>query len=183
MSTPDLQLSKPSQPLLPGQPVRLELTVRNTGPEVERFDLEPSGPLTAWVTLSEPEVRIWPGEAATVSVTTSLPSGPHPLAGATVIGVLVHAADGSTASVDVAAEVAPRPAVAVEAPVPHAIRSARWARVHVTVGNPGNTPLTVGVAAQDREGRLEHTLRGRRRSWSCSRAWPPWCRWCCGAPG
>ncbi len=44
--------------------------------------------------------------------------------------------------------------------MPHAIRSSRWARVHVTVGNPGNTPLTVGVAAQDREGRLEHTLRG-----------------------
>lgn len=158
MNRPELHLTRPPSPLEPGRISRGRLLVRNAGPEVERFDLAPTGPLSEWTSLSETEVRLWPGDEREVGVSVELPLGSRPVAGETVLGVTARAQDGATAAAHQPATVAPRFSVEAQAPVPHAIRTPRRALVHVPVTNTGNAPLGMSVAAQDRAGALRQEV-------------------------
>ena len=156
MNVPEVRLTRPAMPLAPGRPFVGRVVVRNTGPEVEQYGLEPVGPLAGWTRLAEPELRIWPGEERETTVTVDLPPGSQPVAGRTSVGVAARTVDGAWAVAETPAEVAPRFELVVQAPVPHAIATTRRALVHATVVNAGNTALGTRVTARDSEGRLLH---------------------------
>ncbi|MCL3860412.1 hypothetical protein [Actinotalea sp. K2] len=158
MISPEVRLTGPTVPLTGGSRLSGRLVVRNTGREVERYEVVATGPLAGWVTLQESEVRIWPGEQREVGLTVTLPTGPAPPAGASEIRVVAIAGDGAWGEARHPVQVAPHPQAELQAPVPHAIGTARRALVHLVVANPGNTPLDLELVARDREGRLAHEV-------------------------
>lgn len=154
MNPPELRLTPVATPLVGGTPATTRLVVRNTGPEVERYELVAVGPLETWTSLEEAELRIWPGEERETQVRVLLPVSSAPHAGPTEVGVMAIAGDGDWAEARTPAHVAPRPQVVPYAPSPHAVRTARRALVHLAVANTGNVPLSVVLVARDREGAL-----------------------------
>lgn len=155
MNIPDVRLDPPTSALEQERPSVSRVVVRNTGPEVERYDLSPAGPLAEWSQLSESEVRVWPGESHEVALTVKIPFGSQPHAGPTVLGVVARAHDGASAAAHEPADVAPYVAASLPPPRPHAVETARRALVLASPVNAGNTPLAVRIFATDREDRLK----------------------------
>lgn len=137
-----------------GTPRRVEVTLRNDGPEVEQVEIRPVGPLAPWVTLEESVVRIWPQEQTRFGLSVQIPSGPAAAAGSSVLALAARTGDGARAEAQVPAEIAVRVEVDLQVPDPHAIETPRLAEVGLHLGNRSNVPVQVVVSATDREGLL-----------------------------
>ena len=154
MSRLDLDLTTPPGAVVPGGMTRTTLSLRNTGTEVERYTLRPSGSLAEWTTLEADELRLFPGEQTSVEVRVAVPCAPLPPAGAASIGVDLVDSDGDRASVERPVTVAPCPTLHIQAPVPGALWTARRALVHADLANIGNVEVPTRLVVRDREGRV-----------------------------
>lgn len=154
MSRLDLDLTTPPEAIAPGSTIRTTLRLRNTGTEVERYALRPSGSLAEWTTLEATEMRLFPGERAAVEIRVAVPCASLPPAGAASIGVDLVDSDGDRASVERPVTVAPCPTLRVEAPVPGALWTVRRALVHADLENVGNVEVPTRVVVHDRDGRV-----------------------------
>lgn len=154
MTAAELSLTPPAAPLLAGVGTRCTLRVVNPGSEVEHYTVQPTGTLAAWTVLEQTELRLWPGRGADVEVRVVFPCAPVPRAGPATVGVVVRNGDGSSATAEQPAAVAPCAILRLDRPEPHALWTAHHALVHVTVGNEGNVALPVRLVVGDREGRL-----------------------------
>lgn len=157
---PEVRLPPPAEPLRPGRPFTTRVTIRNTGPEVERYHVAPQGPLATWSSIDQAEVRIWPGDTAEVTLTVALPQGPEPPAGVSSIGVVVQGHDGTQASAVQAVEVTPHVVLGKPTLVPPAVETRHRARPLLMVTNNGNVGLSLQVTAGDRDGLLVHEQQG-----------------------
>ena len=67
--------------VVPGQAVRIKVSVRNVGTIVETYDLSVLGPARTWVSVAPAEISLFPGDEGTAFVTIKPPRTPNMLAG------------------------------------------------------------------------------------------------------
>ena len=67
--------------VVPGQSVRIKVSVRNVGTIVETYDLSVLGPARTWVSVAPSEISLFPGDEGTAVVTIKPPRSPNMLAG------------------------------------------------------------------------------------------------------
>jgi hypothetical protein len=67
--------------VVPGQAVRIKVSVRNVGTIVETYDLSVLGPARTWVSVAPSEISLFPGDEGTAVVTIKPPRTPNMLAG------------------------------------------------------------------------------------------------------
>ena len=73
--------------VVPGQAVRIKLSVRNVGTIVETYDLSVLGPARTWVSVAPAEISLFPGDEGTAVVTIKPPRTPNMLAGRYEVGI------------------------------------------------------------------------------------------------
>ncbi|MDQ3928613.1 MAG: hypothetical protein M3328_05630, partial [Chloroflexota bacterium] len=69
----DLHVDRAGLDLLPGEVGQVRVHISNTGEVVDSFALSVTGPDPCWFTLSESEVRLFPGESSDVLLQVQLP--------------------------------------------------------------------------------------------------------------
>ncbi|QDB79135.1 hypothetical protein FE251_06940 [Georgenia wutianyii] len=142
-----------------GEPVIV--TVTNTGDVIGGYAVRVLGADPAWVRLSDPEPRLFPGESTTVALELRLPPGLP--AGERRLAVQVREVTGEQAIaieelvVDVAG--APRLGVRLE---PGTVTGGRRAAYGVVVENTGNTLVDAAIVGTDPEHRLDFHLEPSR---------------------
>jgi hypothetical protein len=67
--------------VVPGQSVRIKVSVRNVGTIVETYDLSVLGPARTWVSVAPSEISLFPGDEGSAVVTIKPPRSPNMLAG------------------------------------------------------------------------------------------------------
>lgn len=139
----------PAAPAVPGETVRRDLTVENTGDSVEEIRIGVEGEAGAWAWVTPATFTLGPGERAVASVNVKLPRTPHPPARPLELGVAVGFSGGRTTaftSLDVA------PFIDLFATLGPATSTGRRAGHHVLqVENRGNARLTATVEGESDE--------------------------------
>jgi hypothetical protein len=142
----------------PGDEVRTEITIQNTGRVVDSFRVEPLGALAPWTTVEPDVLPLMPGTDGAVSVsfrpprTPQLPAGEIPWA---VRIVPSEAPDAATVEEGVV-EIAPFTEVSAQMqPRTSRARGRRAGKHELAIDNLGNTSVEVYLTGGDADRKLE----------------------------
>jgi hypothetical protein len=152
--------SAPATPLsvTPGDQVRTEITVRNSGRVVDAYSFEPLGTLAPWMRVEPESLALMPDGEGTVTVTFDPPRTAQLHAGTVPWAVrVVPREDPLGATVEEGTlEVEPFTEVAAELrPRTSRARGRRSGRSELAVDNVGNTAVEVFFAGGDPEHALD----------------------------
>ncbi|WP_204071981.1 zinc ribbon domain-containing protein [Planotetraspora phitsanulokensis] len=159
-----LELDMAEAAVEPGGQARVRVTVYNTGTRVERFALAVTGTAARWATADPAELTVYPGAAATSTVTFAPPRGPGGPAGvwdfavqaaSEVSGGLRQSAPGTLSVARFHALTA--------ALSPVAARGGSRTRQVLVLDNQGNAPEDVWLSATDPENELRIALPASAR--------------------
>ncbi len=139
----------------PGQTLRHNLTIQNSGDSPATFVIGVSGVPTEWLWLSQETISLPPGGQAALQLAVSLPPGPATEPGIYPLTWQMESPDypGWAQSEALYLEVEATPAVQMSKPEPVAVVSRPFRRAgqtHVTIANWGNIPAQVYVSGQER---------------------------------
>ncbi|UJP41044.1 carboxypeptidase regulatory-like domain-containing protein [Cellulomonas palmilytica] len=142
----------------PHQGASLVATVTNTTDVIAGYAVRVLGADPSWVSVDEPQLRLFPSETAAVVVTLRLPEGLP--AGERRVAVQVRdLADESAIAVqDVVLDVPPVPRTSVRLDPP-TVTAGKAAAYSVVVHNEGNTQQVTGLLARDPEAATTFTFR------------------------
>lgn len=144
----------------PGEVTRRTVQILNTGPVVDRFELDIVGDATGWITVEPPQVSAFPYEMVEATVCFSPPRAHDVPAGTRTYALRVMSHE------DVEGSVVDEATVTVGSYVDYTLRCSpltrrgrRSGRYRVVVGNQGNAPLPVQMFADDAESALRYRFR------------------------
>jgi hypothetical protein len=146
--------------VVPGEAAEMDVTVRNNGSVVDRYDFALVGAPPEWAAFEPPSLSLFPAAEESVHLTVSPVRAPTTEAGPMPFGVRVSSAEdpaGSTveegtlvvgAFSDVVAEL-----------IPHATRGRLRSRMHLVLDNRSNIPYRARLAGVDPDGFLGITFQ------------------------
>ncbi|MFF4935298.1 hypothetical protein ACFY2H_41730 [Streptomyces griseofuscus] len=144
----------------PGEASRRTVQILNTGPVVDRFELDIVGEAADWITVEPSQVSAFPYEMAEATVVFSPPRSFDVLAGTQTYALRVMSQEDVEGSVVDEATVTVAPYVDYSlrcSPTTH--RGRLSGRYNVLVGNKGNAPLPVRLFADDADSALLYRFR------------------------
>lgn len=154
-----LWLSDEHVEVVPGQPARLRVNVRNISAVVQTFSLHALGPAAQWTAILPGQISLFPGEEGSASVvvraqkSTTLPAGHY------IIGIMARSEVDHADSVVGEFDVTVRPYHQFKAALSRpTVDMRRSATMFLQVTNDGNSPVTYAIQATDPEGRLTAKL-------------------------
>jgi hypothetical protein len=138
-----------------GSPVEHVVHVRNEGDTVEEYRFTVVGPLARFAAVEPTELRLYPGDEGTTTVTFTVPKDREALAGPTPFGVQVVPRVHPEISDVIEGTVTVSPFAEMRADMsPVTVRGRLSARLQLSVENRGNAPLPVTLQARDQEDAL-----------------------------
>ncbi|GAB1641038.1 hypothetical protein [Krasilnikovia sp. MM14-A1259] len=140
----------------PGDALTFDVTVRNASDIVEHYALELLGLPEGATVRTEPEVaKLRPSETGTLTVRVTLPVQPPAPAGTYVLGALVKSRyrDDVSRCVEVPLQLAAVEQITLRA-TPEIVTGGRAGRYTIEIGNGGNAPVRLYLAATDPERRV-----------------------------
>ncbi|MEU8934279.1 hypothetical protein AB0D30_30890 [Streptomyces sp. NPDC048409] len=144
----------------PGEASRCTVQILNTGPVVDRFELDIVGAAADWITVEPSQVSAFPYEMAEATVVFSPPRSFDVLAGTQTYALRVMSQEDVEGSVVDEATVTVAPYVDYSLRCAPATRRGRLGgRYSVVVGNKGNSPLPVRLFAEDADSALRYRFR------------------------
>ncbi|MFQ3562218.1 hypothetical protein QZN11_36215 [Streptomyces gramineus] len=144
----------------PGEVTRRTVQILNTGPVVDRFELDIVGDAAGWITVEPPQVSAFPYEMVEATVCFSPPRAHDVQAGTRTYALRVMSHEDVEGSVVDEATVTVGPYVDYTLRCSPLTRRGRLSgRYNVVVGNQGNAPLTVQMFADDAESALRYRFR------------------------
>ncbi len=150
-----LWLSDEHIEVVPGQPARLRVNVRNISAVVQTFSLHTLGPAAQWTSILPNQISLFPGEEGSASVVVRAQKSPTLPAGHYVIGILARSEVDHTDSVVGEFDVTVRPYHQFKASLSRpTVDIRRRATMFLQIMNDGNSPVTFLIHATDPEGRL-----------------------------
>lgn len=154
-----LWLSDEHIEVVPGQPARIRVNVRNISAVVQTFSLHAIGPAAQWTTILPGQISLFPGEEGSASVVVRAQKSPTLPAGHYIIGVMARSEVDHTDSVVGEFDVTVRPYHQFKAALSRpTVDMRRSATMFLQITNDGNSPVTYQVQATDPEGRLSAKL-------------------------
>ncbi|MFJ5646106.1 hypothetical protein [Streptomyces sp. NPDC093223] len=144
----------------PGEVTRRTVQIVNTGPVVDRFELDVVGDTAGWITVEPPQVSAFPYEMVEATVCFSPPRTHDVPAGVRTYALRVMSHEDVEGSVVDEATVTVGPYVDYDLRCSPLTRRGKLSgRFNVVVGNQGNAPLTVQMFADDAESALRYRFR------------------------
>ena len=139
----------------PGQTVRHNLTIQNSGDNAATFVISAGGVPEEWLWLSQPVIALEAGGQAAVQLAVTPPAGPDTQPGVYPLTWQMESPDypGWVQSEALYLQIEAAPAVQMSKPEPSAVVSRpfrRAGRAHVTVANWGNVPAQLYLSGQER---------------------------------
>lgn len=142
MKNPTLELHPTELAAEPGELVRCELRVRNTGDRPEEFALEVTGEAGGWAWTNPPSLRLAPGEEGTARVLFRPPVGTRSAAGCHAFTVRAMPASRPDAAVEADGGLHVTTVLDLHAVLrPHSPRTRGSSTHTLVVENRGNAPL------------------------------------------
>ncbi|MFM8896357.1 MAG: hypothetical protein ACKOE2_13565, partial [Actinomycetales bacterium] len=150
-----LWLSDEHIEVVPGQPARLRVNVRNISAVVQTFSLHAIGPTSQWTAILPGQISLFPGEEGSASVVVRAQKSPTLPAGHYIVGIMARSEVDHADSVVGEFDVTVRPYHQFKAALSRpTVDMRRKATMFLQVTNDGNSPVTYQVQATDPEGRL-----------------------------
>ncbi|MEV6681607.1 hypothetical protein AB0N09_32760 [Streptomyces erythrochromogenes] len=139
----------------PGESASCSVKVLNDGTVVDSFHLDVLGDAKDWAKASPSEVRVFPGEVATVEIVFSPPREAKIRKGDTTYALRVMSQEDTdhSAIVEGVVNVTAYEEVETEL-ISRTLRASRSARGRVALDNLGNAPVTLRLTGADEEGKL-----------------------------
>lgn len=149
--------------LLPGERVEVTVTIQNLAEIVDRYGIAVEGIDPSWVSLSRPELALFPKDTDQVRLTLKAPAGSVARAGRHDLRVVVTSQENPAerTTVPLELDVAALPTLELRL---HPRRQSGMAEglFVLHVANHGNTDLTVEFEATDPEEALDYGFEARR---------------------
>lgn len=134
----------------PGSAGAVTITVRNTSPVVEAYELSVLGDAAAWATVTPASLSLFPGADGVATVVFSPPRTAAVAAGPVDFAVRVAGTQDPTDSTVEEGTITVGPFVALTAVLsPRTVEAKRTAKATVSITNNGNAPATVRLTATD----------------------------------
>ena len=150
-----LWLSDEHVEVVPGQPARLRVNVRNISAVVQTFSLHAIGPASQWTAILPGQISLFPGEEGSASVVVRAQKSPTLPAGHYIVGIMARSEVDHADSVVGEFDVTVRPYHQFKAALSRpTVDMRRKATMFLQITNDGNSPVTYQVQAADPEGRL-----------------------------
>ncbi|MGH2347284.1 MAG: hypothetical protein ACRDG4_18815, partial [Chloroflexota bacterium] len=143
----------------PGGKVNTSLTVRNSGPVVDRFLLTVTGLEPAWYTVGAPTASLGPGSEETISLTIHPPLGDATHAGTYPVTVQVASEDDPNGAASAGLTVVVTTAGSVSMSLAPRQAQGRSAIYDATFLNRSNADATMVLTADDDENVLDFRMR------------------------
>jgi hypothetical protein len=162
-----LIVSPDSVQLAPSSKITIVLTVTNTGPVVDQFGLVVEGLDSAWYTVREGLINLYPGAVGRLELDIHLPDGPDAVAGVHTAVLKVLSREAPTASVSVDLPIEILAIGGIEASLsPRRVTLGRRgdASYVLTLTNSGNADIVVDLGVRDPEEALHVEARPDRVS-------------------
>ncbi len=139
----------------PGQTVRQNLTIQNSGDNPATFVINAGGVPEEWLWLSQQTITLPAGGQAAVQLTVSPPAGPDTQPGVYPLTWQMESPDypGWVQNEALYLQIDATPIIQISKPEPSAVISRpfrRAGRTHLTVANWGNIPAQLHLSGQER---------------------------------
>ncbi len=142
---------------VPGQTVRHNLTIQNSGDSPATFLISAGGVPEEWLWFSQQVLALQPGGQAAVQMAVTPPAGPDTLPGVYPLTWQMESPDypGWVQSEALYLQIEAAPAVQMSKPEPANVTSRAFRRAgqaHITLANWGNVPAQLYLNGQERRG-------------------------------